>query len=286
MLKRVSRGLQLLCLFFLLSFPSILLAQAGPPFQTDDPVPVDYGHYEFYVFGAVDGTPAEIDSIGPAFEFNWGALPRLQLHAIVPWGTANPTNSLVYAPGGTGPSAFGFTDMELGAKVAWIKEGKYSPQIGSFTMFELPTGSYARGLGVGHVWYKLPVWAYKKVGSWGLDGGAGYAVVPQTGYRNYAYGAFLLEKNVNKRLDLSVEVFSHAREGFATAQTQASTLIDAGGYYHFKSPGLQLLFAYGHSIAGQTENYSYVGLYKTWGKDKGADKKDAADAMASGQQQR
>ena len=97
-----------------------------------------------------------------------------------------------------------------------------------------------------------------------------------------AIGAFLVEKNVNERLDLSVEVFTHAREGFATPQTQASTLIDAGGYYHFKSPGLQLLFAYGHSIAGQTENYGYLGLYKTWGKDKG-DKKHAADAMASGQ---
>ena len=33
-------------------------AQAGPPFQTDDPTPVDLGHYEFYVFGAADGTPA------------------------------------------------------------------------------------------------------------------------------------------------------------------------------------------------------------------------------------
>lgn len=60
-------------------------------------------------------------------------------------------------------------------------------------------------------------------------------------------------------------------------------MIDAGGYYHFKSPGLQLLFAYGHSIAGQTENYAYLGLYKTWGKDRGPDQKSAADAMQSTQ---
>ena len=26
------------------------LAQAGPPFMTDDPEPVDYQHYEFYTF--------------------------------------------------------------------------------------------------------------------------------------------------------------------------------------------------------------------------------------------
>jgi hypothetical protein len=284
MQEKISHRLQFLISFLLFAIPATSWAQAGPPFQTDDPVPVDYGHYEFYIFGSADGTPAEIDSIGPAFEFNWGALPRLQLHAIVPWGTVNPSNNSVYAPSGTGPSSFGFTDMELGAKVAWIKEGKYNPQIGSFTMFELPTGRYSKGLGVGHVWYKLPLWAYKKIGSWGVDGGAGYAVVPQTGYRNYPYGAFLVEKSVSKRLDLSVEVFSHAREGFAAAQTQASTLMDAGGYYHFKSPGLQLLFAYGHSIAGQTENYSYLGLYKTWGEDKHAGNKSAADAMASRQQ--
>jgi hypothetical protein len=171
--------------------------------------------------------------------------------------------------------------MELGAKVAWFKEGKYFPQIGSFTMFELPTGSYSRGLGIGHVWYKLPLWTYKKIGRWGLDGGAGYTVVPQTGYHNYPYGGFLVERNVNERLDLSVEVFSHGAEGPAAPQTQSSTLIDAGGYYHFKSPGLQFLFAYGHSIAGQTENYAYVGLYKTWGKNKG--RKSASDAMLSAQ---
>jgi hypothetical protein len=146
----------------------------------------------------------------------------------------------VYAPDSVGPSAFGITDMELGAKVAWIKESKYFPQIGSFTMLELPTGNSAKGLGVGHVWYKLPLWAYKKIGSWGLDGGAGYTIVPQTDYSNYAYGGFLVEKNVNERLDLSIEVFSHAHTGFGAAQNQGSTLIDAGGYYHFKSPGLQV----------------------------------------------
>ncbi len=77
----------------------------GPPYQTDDPVPVDYGHYEFYIFGGADGTPVEMDSTGPAFEFNWGAIPRVQLHAILPWGVAAPRNSPVYAPAsGQGPT--------------------------------------------------------------------------------------------------------------------------------------------------------------------------------------
>src|ERR1035441_7124274 len=41
------------------------------------------------------------------------------------------------------------TDTELGVKIAFIKETKHFPQIGSFTMFELPTGNYDKGLGVG-----------------------------------------------------------------------------------------------------------------------------------------
>ena len=271
-----------LCILLILTATK-LCAQAGPPFQTDDPTPVDLGHYEAYLFGTVDGTPVEIDPTGPAFEFNWGALPNIQLHAILPFGAILPSNNPVYLPAGTGPSAFGFTDMELGIKYGFIKQTRHRPQIGSFTMFEIPTGSYSKGLGLGKVWYKLPLWAEKEFGPWSLVGGMGYTVIPQTDYSNFLYGGFLVKRELNKKLELAAEVFSHGAEGAAAPQTQASSLIDAGGSYHFNSPGLQLLFAYGHSIAGQTENYAYLGLYKTWGKDRGAKNKTADDAMISNQ---
>ena len=48
-------------------------AWAGPPFETDDPEPIDYKNYEFYTFASADGTPVEMDTAGPAAEFNWGA---------------------------------------------------------------------------------------------------------------------------------------------------------------------------------------------------------------------
>jgi len=262
----------LLCVVLLLE-TSRLWAQ-GPPYQTDDPVPVDLHHYEFYIFGSTDGTPVETDATFPAVEFNWGAVPRLQLHAILPLGLIAPANNPIYAPAGTGPSAFGVIDVEVGAKVAMIKESKYVPQIGTFTMIELPAGSYSRGLGVGKVWYKLPLWLQKNIGHWLLDGGAGEAVVPQTQYRNYPYGGFLLKYTFGERFELGGEVFAHGREGLGTPQTEASTMIDLGGVYHVKHhEGEQLLFSYGHSVAGQTENYAYAGMYWTWGKDK----KDAND---------
>jgi hypothetical protein len=154
-------------------------------------------------------------------------------------------------------------------KIAFIKESKYIPQIGSFTMFEIPTGSYEKGLGVGKVWYRLPLWAQKNFGKWLLDGGGGETVVPQTGYRNFPYEGFLVKYTFGERLELGTEAFHHGPEGVATPQTQASTLVDMGGYYHFKhNPKQELLFCYGHSVAGQTESYAYVALYWTWGKNE------------------
>jgi hypothetical protein len=145
-------------------------------------------------------------------------------------------------------------------------------------MFELPTGNADKGLGVGATWYKLPLWLQKNFGKWLIDGGAGETVVPQTGFHDFPYGGFLVKRELSERLELGAEVFSHGGEGPAPPQTEASTMIDAGGYYHFKhNPNRQFLFCYGHSVAGQTENYAYVGLYWTWGKDKKSDQNPPPD---------
>src|SRR5258708_14706645 len=103
-----SPWLSLLAVLFLLVIAACYAgAQAGPPVQTDDPTPVDYGHYEFYVFGTVDGTRVALAPIGPALEFNWGAVPDVQLHAILPWGGTIPSNNPTYAPSGISPSNYG-----------------------------------------------------------------------------------------------------------------------------------------------------------------------------------
>src|SRR5581483_9964755 len=157
----------------------------------------------------MDGTPVEYDTLGPAFEFNWGAIPRVQLHAVLPLGGVFPSNNPAFAPSGTGTNAFGLTDTELGVKLAWITQTKHRPQVGSFTMFEIPTGNFAKGLSVGKVWYKLPLWVEKDAGKWTLDGGAGYAIVRQAQYRDFVYGGFLVKREIVKKLELGVEVFAH-----------------------------------------------------------------------------
>jgi len=249
----------LLCLF-------CACAWAGPPFQTDDPEPIDFRHYEFYTFATADGTPVEMDTEGPALEFNWGALPNVHLHIIIPAAAIFPSNNPSLAPGGMGARAFGLGDIETGIKYRFVQETKHRPMIGTFVMFELPSGSYARGLGVGRTWYKLPIWIQKTKGPWTTYGGGGetvFAHVP--GYRNYPFAGWLLQRDLGKKLTLGTEVFYHGPEGLATAQTRPATMIDLGGYYKFRDPGFQLLFCYGHTAIGQKENYAYLGLYWTWG---------------------
>ncbi len=240
-------------------------ALAGPPFQTDDPEPVDLGHYEFYVFSGVDGTPIETDTTGPSFEFNWGALPDTQLHAILSFGAAVPSNGPQYAPAGVGPSAFGLLDTELGVKYRFVSQTPDRPEIGIFPMIELPTGSYSRGLGVGSTWYKLPVWIQKDWGPWTTYGGGGYQLMHQVDYKSFPYAGWLLQRDIGQKWTLGGELWYHGAEGLATPQTQSATMFDFGGYYYFSKPAFQLLFALGHTIVGQSETYAYLGLYWTWG---------------------
>ena len=243
---------------------------AGPPFQTDDPEPMEFRHYEVYLFGGSDGTPVETDPVARRLKPTGALLPIFSCTSFVPFGAIVPSNNPMYFPAGVGPSAYGLTDIELGAKYRFIKETKHRPEFGTFTMLEIPTGSYAKGLGVGKVWYKLPIWAQKSWGHWTTYGGAGYQVVPQTGYRNFTYGGWLLQRDIGKKLTLGAEVYSHGAEGHCHCHRPCpATMIDIGGYYYIHNPGLQILFAYGHSAFGQTENYAYLGLYHTWGSEKG-----------------
>ena len=265
------KGIRTMSVLAMLASLSIK-AVAGPPFQTDDPQPIDFRNYEFYTFAASDGTAAETDIVTPGFEFNWGALPNVHLHMIVPAAGILPADE---------PRAFGLGDIELGIKLRFVQEGKHRPMLGTFTMFEIPTGNAAKGLGLGKTWYKVPLWAQKSFGPWTTYGGGGVTLVNAPGYRDYPFAGWLLQRDLGKKVTLGAEVFYHGPEGPATPLSRPATLVDVGGYYKFRDPGFQLLFCYGHSAIGLSENYAYLGLYWTWGKKKAdGDKPDAPAGAA------
>ncbi len=241
---------------------------AGPPFQTDDPEPVEFRHFEAYAFELSDGTTAGGTVVEvPSFEMNWGAAPNLQLHIVVP--------VLFNFSPHSGPVTYGVGDTELGAKYRFIKETKHRPEVGIFPFVELPSGSPLRGLGVGRTWYRLPMWIQKSWGPWTSYGGGGMVVAHAPGYNDYPFAGWLVQRDVNKKLTLGGELFGHGAEGPSATSTRSSTMADIGGMYSF-TPGFQLLFAGGHSVAGQAETYTYLALYWTWGQRGGkGDGKDA-----------
>jgi hypothetical protein len=254
-------------------------AWAGPPFQTDDPQPIDFRNYEFYTFANADGTRVEMDASG-ALEFNWGALPNVHLHIIVPLSAVVPSNNPSFAPAGVGPNAVGLGDIETGIKYRFIQETKHRPMVGTFVMFELPTGSAPRGLGVGKTWYKVPLWVQKSSGPWTAYGGGGETIFNNVpGYRNFPFAGALVQRDIGKKFTLGAELFYHGPEGLATAQTRHATMLDVGGYYKIREESFQLLYCYGHTVEGQNETYAYLGLYWTWGHKSATPDKDSATAV-------
>lgn len=76
--QRVLKGLTLVLALLVGPY-----ARAGLPFQTDDPEPVGFRHYEAYLFGTFDRAGGGTFLGVPAVEFNWGAAPNLQVHIIM-----------------------------------------------------------------------------------------------------------------------------------------------------------------------------------------------------------
>ena len=235
---------------------------AGPPFQTDDPEPVPYGHYEGYVFSTLDRSQGTTASQAPAFEFNVGAAPNLQLHVVVPIA-------------GVSPGTRGLGDIELGVKYRFVDEAPTRPQIGVFPMFELPTGDRVRGLGNGHLWLRLPLWIQKSRGPWTTYGGAGVTINHAAGMKNAPFGGWLLQRQTTQRLTIGGEVF---HQGAPSKDSRASTVFDAGGYYTLHG-ALTLLFMAGHSIAGESHTVGYIGLYYAWGIDHPGSPSEAIRSM-------
>src|ERR1700690_3224212 len=89
------------------------IARAGPPYVTDDPEPVEFRHWEFYLATQHSVTRDAASGTAPHVEVNYGAWPGLQLHVIVPLAYARPSG---------GSTSYGVGDIDLGAKLRFIAE--------------------------------------------------------------------------------------------------------------------------------------------------------------------
>jgi|SRR5450631_1420227 len=153
-------------------------AHAGPPYMTDDPEPVEFGHWEVYLaaqhFSARDGASGS----APLVDLNYGAWPGLQLHIM---------GQLTYTRPSTGPAFYRPGDTEVGAKIRFVNESKRCSMMSMYPLLDFPTGDVAHRLGTGHTHVFVPLWLQKSFGPWTTFGGGGFWANPGAGNRDYWY---------------------------------------------------------------------------------------------------
>ncbi len=227
-------------------------AMAGPPFITDDPEPVDYQHWEFYIASQDSKLGGDWSGTAPHFELNYGAVPDLQLHLIAPLAYDSP-------PEGAGH--YGVGDIELGAKYRFIQETNGWPQVGIFPLLEMPAGSATDNLGNGHLQAFLPLWVQKSWGDWTVYGGGGYGINSFSGSQNWGFAGAVLQKQVLTNVLIGVEVYHQTdlETDFPNVGTafNIGTVIDFTEQHH-------LLFSAGRSLHGPTRFQCYIAYQFTF----------------------
>ena len=230
-------------------------ATAGPPFVTDDPVPVEPQTWEINT--AVTGTAVrQAGTLStPSVDINYGAVPGVQLHlqpqVLVVWDQA-------------GRQA-GWGDTQVGAKIRLVDEDRqgWVPMVSVYPIVTVPTGDARRGLGTGQTETFLPVWADKTIGKWVIDGGAGYNINPGPRGRNAVFVGCLVLYQFTEAFQFGGEAFLQTAQSRGARSAPGFSL---GGSYDLNKT-YHLLFSAGRGLANVSatnRGSAYLGLQVTF----------------------
>jgi hypothetical protein len=219
-------------------------AQAGPPYVTDDPEPTDTHGFENYLYVQGTNSAGSFASPGVGLEINYGALADTQLSWSIP---LNPNP----APGGMGVV---WAPLGGGIKYRFVEEDSagWRPQVAVFPQVFIPVGATAHSSPTTEL---LPVWAQKTIGSWTTFGGGGYTHNPGANNRDFAIYGWALQRQINHRLALGVEIFGQTRDA---VDDRGSTAAGVAALYDFDDTW-HVLGSINTGIAGDAQNdrFSY-----------------------------
>jgi len=239
-----------------LFFASVILAGAitteapgGPPFKTDDPQPVDFLHWEFYLASAQQFERHDTWATCPHFEVNYGIIPNVQLHLVAPLG---------YAHAGEG-THYGYSDTELGVKYRFVDETEAAPQVGVFPLVELPTGDENKGLGSGKVQAFIPVWAQKSLGKFTTYAGGGLWYNPGPGQKNWLFTGWEVQYDFSEVVTLGGELYYQTADSEDASPTGG---FNFGGFINVNENN-HILFSVGESVSRPGTVTGYIGYQLT-----------------------
>jgi hypothetical protein len=190
------------CLMALGLLMSASPALAGPPFQSDDPQPTDYKHFEIYAF--TKGVTGEAGRSGQSgIDFNYGAAPNLQLTAVLPYGFDNPSSDV---------SASGLSNVELAAKYRFLRQDTFGLDVSFFPRVFLPSPSDA---GDARSSLLLPLWVQRDWGDVSAFGGGGCQFALNGPARHSCVVGGTVTRQFLPDLQLGVELFHQTSDGLA-----------------------------------------------------------------------
>jgi hypothetical protein len=237
-------------LLALLGAPVGVRAQAGPPFNTNDPGTPGNANWEINVASAQSIGRGSAAYQVPQIDLNYGVGDRVQLTYEIPY--------VVQTADGQARQS-GWSNAFPGVKWRFFDQGEGGWQLSLFPQMEAnaPGSSLQKGLAVPGSRFLLPLEATKRLGPIDVDFEAGY-YFPKHGVSERILG-LVAGRAVTERLDLGVELYNDRALGAPPNQTT----LDLGGRYKL-TRGFIALFMAGRSIsgtaAGQPEFVGYFGI--------------------------
>jgi hypothetical protein len=222
---------------------------AGPPFNTDDPEPVGFKHWEYYISSVNSYQAGVWTGTSPHAEVNYGIIPNVQVHLLTP---------VNYQYSGQEGAEFGYADTEVGVKFRFVKETERRPQIGTFPIVLIPTVSNS-SFSDGKTKLFLPLWAQKSWDKLTTYGGAGYWFNPGSGNKDWIFTGWEVQYEFSHLITLGGEIVYHSS---STVDGKSMTGFNMGGSIN-PSEKFHIIFSAGHSLTNESLFSSYFGFLWT-----------------------
>jgi hypothetical protein len=227
--------------------PGLALAQAGPPFLTNDPGTPGNGNWEINIASAQSiGRSAAAYQV-PQIDLNFGLGDRIQLTYEIPYVIETQAGE---------PHQSGWSNAFPGIKWRFLDQGEGGWQASFFPQGETNglASAQRKDLAVAGPRWLLPLEVTKRVGPLDVDFEAGY-YLPKDGVRERIMG-LVAGRSLSERFDLAMELYND----HAIGAPPNETTVDLGGRFKL-TRGFIALFMVGHSVGGTANGPEVIGYF-------------------------